>query len=113
MNRNSLILVSSLVATSWCVPLLAQTGQPASTKPDVTSTEIEEPTSLDAKLDEQTGLQVEERRFDNRLDGVTVQHGDKGVKDYYNLSDPDVERRDGGIIEEGAMRTWRLGGFKN
>ena len=73
---------------------------------------VEEPLDLTQKgyQDAQTGLQVEERRYDNRLDGVTVQRQNGNVQDYYNLADPDVERRDGGILESGAMRTWRFGG---
>lgn len=73
---------------------------------------IEEPLDLTQKgyQDAQTGLRVEERRYENRLDGVTIEREGSRLQDYYDLSDPDIERREGGIVEGGAMRTWRFRG---
>ena len=75
---------------------------------------IEEPYDLTEKgyRDAQTGLKVEERRYENRLDGVTVEREGGKVQDYYDLADPDLRRREGSIVEQGAMRTWRFGGSK-
>ena len=75
---------------------------------------VEEPLDLTQPgyQDAQTGLKVEERRYENRLDGVTVEREGGKVQDYYDLADPDIERRDGGIVEGGAMRTWRFGGSR-
>lgn len=81
---------------------------------DEQSGPVDEPMDLTEKgyQDSQTGLKVEERRYENRLDGVTIERENSRVQDYYNLTDPDIERREGGILEGGAMRTWRLGGSK-
>ena len=86
---------------------MAQTGQPAVPDKDVPPPPRFE--SAETLRDAESGLHVEERRYENRLDGVTVEHQKSGLRDYYDLNDPDIERRDGGIAENGAMRTWRLG----
>ena len=107
MNKNTSILFAALAGSLWCFPLLAQTAQPEGEVPpppqlkDVTTTQ-----------DTESGFHVEERRFENRLDSVKVEHQNSGVRDYYDLNDPGIERRTGGISEQGAMRTWRFGGSK-
>lgn len=81
-------------------------AQDESVKPVEEPLDLTEPGHQDAM----TGLKVEARRYENRLDGVTVERKGGKVQDYYDLADPDIERREGGIIEGGAMRTWRFGG---
>ncbi len=107
MNKNTSILLAALASSVWCFPLLAQTEQSKGEVPpppkfeDVTTTQ-----------DSESNFQVEERRFENRLDSVKIEHQNSGVRDYYDLNDPGIERREGGISEQGAMRTWRFGGNK-
>jgi hypothetical protein len=108
MNKRLLILFVTLVSSAWCFPLIAQTGQPAVPDGKVPpSPQFEEETILKTAP---TGFQIEERRYENRLDSVTVERENSGVRDHFNFNDPDVERRAGGIAEGSAMRTWRLGG---
>ncbi len=110
MNRSIAILVAGILSSAWCGSVMAQTGQTSTPEGEVPPPpRFEEVTT---SRDEESGLKVEERRYENRLDGVTVEHQQSGLREYYNLNDPDVERRDGGIAEGSAMRTWRLGGGK-
>ena len=110
MNKRIPTLISGIVSLICISTVFAQSGQPASTEgQDLVLPRFEDATAL---TNDQTGLRVEERRFENRLDSVTVHRGEDGLQDHYNLNDPDIERRDGGIVEGGAMRTWRLGGRK-
>jgi len=104
MNKSTSILLAGLVGSAWCFPALAQTEQPDAEVPPPPRIE-DVTTSRDTASD----LQVEERRYENRLDGVTVEHQKSGLKDYYDLNDPGIERRNGGIVENDAMRVWRLG----
>jgi hypothetical protein len=107
MNKRLLMMFAGLVASGWCVSVLAQNEQAVSTDNEVPPSQFEDEILVRTAP---AGFQVEERRFENRLDSVTVERENSGVRDYFNLSDPDVERRQGGIAEGGAMRTWRLGG---
>ena len=103
------VLTGCLLGLLLSPAAIAQSEQPAAQFEQV-------PSATEDRFNTQgldSGLAVEERRFDNRLDGVTVRHKDSSVVDYYDLSDPDIQRREGGIIEGGAMRTWRLGTGKN
>lgn len=62
-------------------------------------------------MDDDTGLMVEELRYKDRLGKVTIQHGDDGIREYYDLqSNYDEIYQDGELIERGVPRTWRLGG---
>ena len=107
MNKRLLILFATLVGSVWCFSAIAQTGQPAAPDGEVPPPHVEDEIILQTAP---TGFQIEERRFENRLDSVTVERENSDVRDYFNLNDPDVERREGGIAEGSAMRTWRLGG---
>jgi len=110
MSKRKAILVAGVMSTIWCASVVAQTAQApvpeGEAPPPPRFEEVTTPRDLES------GLQVEERRYENRLDGVTVEHQQSGLREYYNLNDPDIERRDGGIAEGSAMRTWRLGGSK-
>ncbi len=64
------------------------------------------------QLDSDTGLKVEETRYSDRLGSVSVQHGESGFRDYYDLNSSEEIYQDGSFIERGASRTWRLGGGK-
>lgn len=81
-----------------------------------TQSGLKVPPSLDQperaiKYDEDgTGLTVEELRYKDRLGKVTIQHGDGGIRDYYDLNSSDEIYQDGGLIERGTTRSWRLGG---
>lgn len=86
---------------------LAQSDLPKAEQEAGSLPEGEEPVSLS----DQSGLEVKEWRSQDRLDGVSVKHK-SGLEDYYDLNDPDLKRREGGLLEGGAMRTWRLGGGK-
>lgn len=110
MSNKRSILVTGIVSSVWCFSVLAQTAQPTLLEGEVPPPPKFEDVTI--PIDNESGLQVEERRYENRLDGVTVEHQNTGLRDYYNFSDPDIERRDGGIVEGSAMRTWRLGGGK-
>ena len=105
MNKSRSRLAVGVVSLIASFSLMAQSEQPDNQVPPPPKFE-----GSALSKDQQSGMDVEERRFENRLDGVTIQHSGKGPTDYYNLSDPDIERRDGGIAERSAMRTWRLGG---
>jgi len=106
MNKSKLILIGYLVGSFWAFPLLAQTEEPAASDQELPPPSFENITTSD---DLDSGLVVEERRYENRLDSVTVEHQDSGLRDYYDLNDTTIERRDGGIAEQSAMRVWRLG----
>ena len=99
------LLSGGLLGLLFCSAVYAQSDQPVS--------ELEPPPNVvedtARKQNNESGLDVEERRYENRLDGVTVRHEDSSVVDYYDLSDPDIQRREGGIQEGGALRSWRLG----
>ena len=60
--------------------------------------------------DDGTGLTVEELRFNDRLGEVTIQHGEGGIREYYDMNRNDEIYQDGSLIDHGAMRSWRLGG---
>jgi len=110
MNKSRLILIGYLLGSVWALPVLAQTAEPATSNKEVPPASFENITTPE---DLGSGLVVEERRYENRLDSVTVERDDSGVQDYYDLNDTTIERRDGGISEQGAMRVWRLGTGKN
>ena len=99
------LLAGGVFTLFLCSAALAQS--------DPSADDLEQPSfvSEDTTIDRsaESGLTVEEMRFENRLDGFSVRHDDSAVVDYYDLSDPDVQRREGGIQERGAMRTWRIG----
>lgn len=107
MNKKLLMLLVTLTGSAWCLPVIAQSAPPVSSDGEVPEPPFEDETLLKTAP---AGFLVEERRFENRLDSVTVERENSGVRDYFNLNDPDVERREGGIAEGSAMRTWRLGG---
>jgi hypothetical protein len=107
MNKKLLMLLVTLAGSAWCLPVIAQSAPPASSDGKVPAPRFEDETLLKTAP---AGFQVEERRFENRLDSVTVERENSDVRDYFNFNDPDVERREGGIAEGSAMRTWRLGG---
>ena len=106
MNKLKMIVIGYLVSLVWAFPVLAQTTESAATDKEVPPASVENVTTPE---DLGSGLVVEERRYENRLDSVTVERDDSGVQDYYDLNDTTIERRDGGISEQGAMRVWRLG----
>jgi hypothetical protein len=106
MNKSKLILIGYLAGSVWASPLLAQTEEPAAPGNEVPPPSFE---NITTPQDFDSGLVVEERRYENRLDGVTIEHQDSGLRDYYDLNDTTIERRDGGISEQSAMRVWRLG----
>jgi hypothetical protein len=108
MNKRLLMLFATMVGAAWSFLVFAQSGQPVSS-----DDEVPPPPQFEDEIllrTAPTGFQIEERRFENRLDSVTVERDSSDVSDHFNLSDPDVERREGGIAEGSAMRTWRLGG---
>jgi hypothetical protein len=110
MNKSRLILIGYLVSLIWAFPVLAQITESAVSDKDVPPASFKNITTPE---DLGSGLVVEERRYESRLDSVTVERDDSGVQDYYDLNDTTIERRDGGISEQGAMRVWRLGTGKN
>ena len=59
--------------------------------------------------DAETGLNVTEIRYKNRLDEVIVEHGEGGVREYYDFDDARTMHNDGSITERGLLRKWRLG----
>jgi hypothetical protein len=107
MNRPVPTLAIGVTCLIASFSVIAQSEQPTKEVPPPPQFE-----GVTSNQDQQSGLRVEERRFENRLDGVTIQHSGNGPTEYYDLNDPDIERRDGGITEGSAMRTWRLGGRK-
>jgi len=106
MNKSNLILIGSLVSLVWAFPVLAQSAESEASDKEVPPASFENITTPE---DLGSGLVVEERRYENRLDSVTIERDNSGVQDYYDLNDTTIERRDGGISEQGAMRVWRLG----
>ncbi len=110
MKKLTTVLVAGMSTMLLSVSCVAQTTE--------TQSGLKVPPSLDqpertTKYDDgDTGLTVEETRYKDRLGNVTIQHGEDGIREYYDLTNTDEIYQDGGLIERGATRTWRLGGGK-
>lgn len=116
MKNLTTILVAGMSAMLLSVSCMAQTTEV--TEATETQSGLKVPPSLDQPErttkynDGDTGLTVEETRYKDRLGNVTIQHGEDGIREYYDLTNTDEIYQDGGLIERGATRTWRLGGGK-
>lgn len=109
MKNLSTVLMAGLSTMLLSLTCTAQTSE--------TQSGLKVPPSLDQPgrameyNDDDTGLMVEELRYKDRLGKVTIQHGDDGIREYYDLqSNYDEIYQDGELIERGVPRTWRLGG---
>jgi len=108
MESSKFSLIGGVILLAVAAQSVAQsTGSVAGSKQLKVPSDMDQPQAVP---DSGTGLQVEELRYKDRLGSVTVEHGDTGVRDYYDLNRSNEIYQDGGMTEQRAMRTWRLGG---
>ena len=108
MKKPRLSLIGGVILLAVSAQSVAQNdGSAANPKQLKVPSDMDQPKAMP---DSDTGLQVEELRYKDRLGSVSVEHGDTGVRDYYDLNRTDEIYQVGGMMEQSAMRTWRLGG---
>jgi len=105
MKNNNAALMTGMILTLLSLQGVAQTSGKALKVP----AEMDNPAQA---ADSDTGLRVEEVRSKDRLNTVVIEHEASGVREYYNMDNDDEIYQDGGLIERGASRSWRLGGNK-
>ena len=113
MKNLTTVLVAGMSAMLLSVSCMAQTTDTTETQSGLkVPPSLDQPERTIKVNDDDTGLTVEETRYKDRLGNVTIQHGEDGIREYYDLTNTDEIYQDGGLIERGATRTWRLGGGK-
>lgn len=103
-------LLAGLLTMLLSLSCMAQTSETQSESSGVkVPASLDQPERVVMPNDGGTGLTVEELRYKDRLGQVTIQHGDDGIRDYYDMTNSDEIYQDGGLVDRGATRYWRLG----
>lgn len=107
LTTNLVAGVSTMLLSLSCMAQTSETQSGLKVPPS-----LDRPERVTIQNDGGTGLTVEELRYKDRLGKVTIQHGDDGIREYYDLTNTDEIYQDGELLDRGAMRSWRLGGGK-
>ena len=103
MKKPGLILFTWLMLGAG-LPAMAQQAENEQQGDETQSADSSEQADADA------GLTVTEIRYKNRLDEVIIEHGESGVREYYDIDDSRTFHQEGSISERGNLRKWRFGG---